>query len=357
MVMQNTAATAPLGALLDTAPPPVTPAQAQEIAFDLYGVTATATPLTGERDHNFHLLGANGQAYVLKVIHPAEDPGVTDFQSQALLHALAADPGLPIPHVQRPLTGGGDAVWAPPGQAPRRIRLLTYLDGRPLHLLTPTTALRRHLGACLARLDLALETFTHASDRHDLLWNVQHAGQVRFLLDALPASRRALPLRVLDRFEAHAVPHLPGLRHQVVHNDFNPHNILADARSDDRIAGIIDFGDMVRAPMIQDIATAAAYQILPTGPVLQGPAEMIAAFHQANPLLPEELDVLPEMIATRLVLTIAISSWRASRHPDNAAYIMRNQPNAWAGLQRFDELGRAEAFGILQQACAQEVTR
>ena len=68
-----------------------------------------------------------------------------------------------------------------------------------------------------------------------------------------------MPERLLEGFERHAVPLLRGLRRQVIHNDFNPHNVLADAVDDTRIAGVIDFGDMVHAPLVQDLATACAY--------------------------------------------------------------------------------------------------
>ncbi|MEJ1978063.1 MAG: phosphotransferase [Acetobacteraceae bacterium] len=277
---------------------------------------------------------------------------MTDFQSRALLHIAAADPGLPMPRLLRPISGDApDANWTVPGMPPRRVRLLTYLAGRPLHLLTPTPSLRRDLGACLARLSLALRDFSHPSQSHRLLWDLQHAAEVRGLLAALPPGRRALPERYLDRFATYALPVLPGLRAQVIHNDFNPHNILADPVTDTKIAGIIDFGDMVHAPLVQDLATAAAYQITPDGPVLQGPAEMIAAFHAICPLLPAEIMVLPDLIAARLALTITISSWRASRHPDNADYIMRNQKAAWTGLERFEEQTRDAAVAFIRKHC------
>ncbi len=339
-----------LGALLDVAAPPVSVEVAEGVARDCFGVVGTARLLTGERDHNFHLRDHEGRELVLKLVHPAEDPGVTAFHSEALLHIATVDPALPTPRLQVSHTGVGCSVVL--NGAPRQVRLLTYLQGNPLHLRPATSALRRDLGACLARLDLALAGFSHPSDRHSLLWDLQHAAQVRPLLDALPRDLRALPERSMERFERDVVPVLPRLRAQVIHNDFNPHNVLSDG---DRIAGIIDFGDMVRAPLVQDLATAAAYQILAEGPVLEAPGQLVAAFHAVCPLTEDEIAVLPDLIAARLMLTIAISSWRAARHPDNAAYILRNQPDSWRGLARLDALDRAASVEYLQQVCAREV--
>jgi len=343
-----------LGALLDQAPPPVSVADAEAVARETFGIIGKAKLLSGERDHNFYLQDARGYEFVLKFVHPAEDPAVTLFQSAALLHLTNTQSDLPTPRLIRKRGRTDlDCVWSPPDQPQRRLRMLTYLPGEPLHLRPPSADLRRDLGACLARLDLALAEFSHPADSYRLLWDVQHAGSVRGLLADLPADRRTLPLQALDRFERHAAPVLPSLRAQVIHNDFNPHNILAEG---DTIVGIIDFGDMVRAPLVQDLATAAAYQIGTDGPILQNAAEMVAAFHAICPLTEVELSVLVDLIAARLMLTIAISSWRAQRHPDNAAYILRNQPVAWTGLERLTAISRAEAFDTLTKACAQEVT-
>ncbi|MCQ4160444.1 phosphotransferase [Roseomonas sp. GC11] len=342
-----------VGAVLDTPAPAVSLEEAARLAREAFGITGEVHPLTGERDRNFHLRGADGRDYALRVINPAEEPGVSDFQSRALLHLGEAGPDLPVPRLHRPLSGAApEALWQPEGGGtPCRVRLLDYLPGKPLHLAAPSGAQRAMLGGCLARLDRALSGFRHPSEGHVLMWDIQRALRLRPLLAHLPeAADRALATAMLERFERHALPLLPGLRPQVIHNDFNPHNILTDPADDRRISGIIDFGDMVRAPMVQDLATAAAYQILPEGHPLEGPAELAAAFHAVCPLWPEEVEILADLIATRLAVAVTISGWRAARQPENAPYILRNYPRSLAGLRRLGALPRAEAQAYLRKA-------
>jgi Ser/Thr protein kinase RdoA (MazF antagonist) len=343
-----------LGQLLDTPPPPASAEDAVVLARDHFGLRATATALTGERDRNFHLRATDGAEYVLKVVHPAEAAAVTDFQNQALLHLAEAGPSFPVPRVRQPLA----VPWDVPGQPPRLVRVYSWLPGRPLHLAAPGPEQRRNLGSLLAQLDLALQGFNHPAQHHELLWDIQHALRVRGLLAQLEDPvQRAIPERLLDVFEQQALPVMRGLRRQVIHNDFNPHNVLADALDDTHIAGIIDFGDMVHAPLIQDLATACAYHIQPEGHPLAGPAEIAAAFHAVCPLLPEELDILFDLIAARGVISVAISSWRARRQPDNADYILRNFARAWAGLERLADIPRDEARAVFHAACGTEPTR
>ena len=56
-------------------------------------------------------------------------------------------------------------------------------------------------------------------------------------------------------------PRLAGLRHQVIHNDYHLFNVLVAQDDASRVTGIIDFGDMIRAPLVAEVATAAAYQL------------------------------------------------------------------------------------------------
>ena len=339
---------AELGDLLETAAPPVSLAEAAWLAREHFGLAGTIRPLAGERDRNFRVTASDGADYVLKIVHPAEDAAVTELQTLALRHIASRDAGLATPRAVTPCNARtGDVVWHEPGQPDRHVRCYTYLEGCPLHLSAGSPSQRQALGRFLARLDRALADFRHPAENHDLVWDLKRAARARNLLADLPdPERRALPMRAFERFETAILPVLPRLRTQLIHNDVNPHNVLTDPDDEDQIAGLIDFGDMVRSPLIQDLATACAYQIGPQGHPLAGPAEVARGFHAVVPLQADEIAVLPGLIATRMALSIAISSWRAARHPDNAGYILRNQQAAWTGLARLEDLpaGAAQSY-------------
>ncbi|WP_198162424.1 phosphotransferase [Bosea sp. WAO] len=336
--------------LLDTASPELSLHDVERIARDVFGLVAEAAELSGERDRNYHLRAGDAH-YVLKVSNPAEDPGVIDFQTKALLHIAAVDPELPVPRLLRTRTGAAEWWLEGAGAAPRLVRVLSYLQGVPMQKASPGKDLQHALGRHTARLDLALRGFFHAGAGHKLMWDLKHANTVRpLLVHVQDPAQRSLAERVLDRFEHHALPRLPGLRAQVIHNDLNPHNVLVAPDDHSRIAGIIDFGDMVHAPLINNLAVAAAYQVSEAGHPLEMVAPMVAAYHRLVPLEPVELDLLFDLITTRMVLTVAISGWRAARYPENRAYILRNNRQAWARLNCCDTLDRAQAQAYLRQA-------
>jgi len=344
-----------MGALLDAAPPPVSITDADRIAQRVFGLSATITRLSSERDSNFHLRVDDTAHFVLKISHPAEDPLVTAFQTDALQHIAARDPDLPVPRVYPARDGATAWTFVRPHEAPRIVRVLSYLRGEPLHRMPASAAQRRNLGAALARLGRALHGFQHPGAHHELIWDIQHAGQTRALLGHIPDPRqRALALRFLDNFDTRARPRLASLRAQVIHNDLNPHNVLVCAQNPEQVAGIIDFGDMVHAPLINDLAVAAAYHPVETGPPLVAMADLIAGYNAVAALTEPEIEVLFDLIAARMVVSVAISGWRAARHPENRDYILRNNRLAWTGLERFDEISRDQAQDYFHNLCQRD---
>jgi hypothetical protein len=205
-------------------------------------------------------------------------------------------------------------------------------------------AQRAAIGQAAAHLSLGLQGFTHPASRQDLQWDIRHAARLRPLLPDISADLRPLCAQTLDTFEKTVLPHLPQCRWQVVHNDMNPHNLLTDPANPTRIAGILDFGDMVETPLICDMAVAASYQVDPDAP-LHSLQAFARAYHATLPLTLLEQILFTPLTAARMLTTLAIASARAARYPDNAPYILRNVPSASAGLRALQGLNLSTLWG------------
>lgn len=321
-----------------TLPPPALPeAELLSLLQRHYGLTGTLTRLTSERDLN-HRLTTVARAYTVKLTNPAEPPEMTAFQTAALQHVAARAPGLPVPRILPAMNGA--AITPTPHGA---LRVLSWLDGIPLHAAPKSAPQRRAVGQALARLTAALTDFTHPAADHILLWDIKQTPRLAPLLpDITDPALRAEATAFVARFTAETAPQLATLPTQIVHADFNPHNLLTDPADPARITGILDFGDMVRTPRICDLATAASYQIDADAP-LDSLADLLHGYTATLPLTEAELALLFDLITARMVTTLAITSWRAARYPDNAPYILRNQPSAIAGLKAFRSVGRETA--------------
>lgn len=333
------------GDLLSTLPPDLGDAEVSALLARHYGLVGPLRRLTSERDLNLRL-EAGGRRFVVKIANRAEPRAVTDFQTAALMHLEGK--GLPVPQVIRS-TAGASEIETPHGL----LRVLTYLEGMPLHMAPRTAAQRGAAGAMAARISLGLQGFDHPGADHVLQWDIRRASALRPLLPHVPDDLRGLCRATLDRFDAEVFPRLADCRWQVVHNDLNPHNVLVDATDPDHITGVLDFGDMVRTPLVCDLAVAASYQIDPQAP-LDSLVAFTAAYHRLLPLTAPELGLVADLTAARMLTTLCITSWRAAKYPENAAYILRNFPSARAGLLALAALPRDDVTRALSRACPME---
>lgn len=340
----NAAVTDAFGETLAEDAPDVSIADALAILRRHYGLTGSARPLPGERDHNFHIQTDGDGEFVLKVSHPAEEAGFTDFQNKALDHILAVDPTLPVPSVRKSLAGEAQFTVSVGGSAPRIIRLVTYLPGQLLSRSPTSAAQDRNLGIFLARLGRALRGFFHPAAGSDLLWDIRKVAKTRPMLAHIAdAGHRAMVERVIDAFETHAAPVIPSLRAQIVHNDMNSYNVVMDASRPEVVSGILDFGDMIHSPLICDLAIGAVYRWPAEGHPLAPAARFVAGYQSVQPLEAEEIGILFDLIRARLALIANIASWQAERFPAKRDYVLRLITEVWTSLERLDGLSSADA--------------
>jgi hydroxylysine kinase len=331
-------------ASLSTAAPNLTPAEVQALVARLYGIEGSVKPLAGERDQNCAIESADGTRYVFKIGNPSESVALVDFQIAALEHIARTSPGQPVPRVVRTLDGRArDSATLADGVR-TTVRMLTYLEGIQIRETPRTAAQRVAMGKGLAELDLALQGFTHPAATHDLLWNVSAAHRLTAQLDSLVETpRRALARSFMTRFTDHVLPRLASVRAQVIHNDYHLYNVLVAPDDQTRIIGIIDFGDMLHAPLVGEVATAAAFHMTGNADPFEGPAQFVGAYQAVLPLTEPEQDIVADLMATRHLITALISEWRALRYPENRAYIMRHNAAAWEALSQMADLSRHDA--------------
>ena len=324
------------------------PEEASTLAAELFGLHGTTTPLGSERDQGFLIRGPEGPVGVLKISNANEDPAIVDMETAAALHVLAADPSVPV---SAPLSAvGADPATGPtayraqatdPTGATHLVRACTFMPGTasidPLEL--DGEALFDY-GVMVARLGRAMRSFFDPSAGRVLLWDVQHAQDLRSLADAIDdPTHRALVDRVLDRFEAEVLPRWSSLRSQVIHGDVTLDNALVDDRG--RISGIIDFGDMSHSALVCDVSAALESLLAGRESTAVVPLAMrvIDGYRSVTPLEPEELAVLPDLLSTRLVTVAVLFGWRAKRHPDNA-YLRGWEDRLWPLLAFLEAEGR-----------------
>ncbi len=316
--------------LMRSPPPVVALGDAEAIVRRFYGRDTKATPLSGERDLNLLVEDASGWSAILKFFNPADIAATRDLQHKAMRHIAARAPGCAVPALFSTLDGADEADVTIAGQTLAAV-LISRLPGRNPSQQDVGPALRHSVGQALGQMLAALDSYDHPEAGRSILWDIMRADTLSplcaFIAD--PARRRDVAAW-LDRFATDILPVLHRLPHQVIHNDLSLSNVLVDPARRDVVTGVIDFGDIVRAPRVNDLAIAASYFIRDDDDLGAAAAQIVTGAASNIALGDEELAVMPGLIRTRLALRILVAQWRATLFPDNTAYLLRSNKVAWA---------------------------
>ena len=311
-------------------PPVVTVDDASKVAADLYGWKAEAIALTGERDKNYLLHTQEAGDVVLKFINPAEEAAETDLQIQVLLWLAQQNCAVVVPKALRSRTGDLVCDYTV-GEQVYKVRAYTYLNGVSVAQAQMGAALQQSFGTQAAQLVRALEGFDHPALSRVLLWDVMHLNQLRaWAEEVLPQDEMGqFVFAYLNQFEQTILPVLQALPQQVIHGDISKSNTVASSADATSIHGVLDFGDLCKAPRVVELAVAASYALdAETGDLQAALAGIVAAYAAVLPLSEAESALIPDLIIARLVQRIVISEWRASHFPNNRDYILRSNAQA-----------------------------
>ena len=338
--------------------PTFAPEAVENAVRELYGLEGTAVPLPAEWDQNFRLHVAGRPAFVVKLANAGTSSAELDLQDAALdWLARYWSSGL-APRVIASLSGEKICSVSAAGDSSFRMRVVTYQPGEPLASLSSlSTETLARLGRLLGDLDRCLADFTHPAMERMIGWDVRRAEWISSSTRTIgDVARRGIVERLLLQFRARVAPLLSGIPHSVIHNDANDDNVLVapDGNGGWRIAGLLDFGDMLKTCTVCEPAIAAAYAALRAADPLAAAATIAAGYHAQRHLTEREIAVLFPLIVMRLCISVTTSALAAEEDPENRHRQVSDRL-AWAALERLEPVDWTEAEQTLRRACGVDV--
>jgi 4-aminobutyrate aminotransferase-like enzyme/Ser/Thr protein kinase RdoA (MazF antagonist) len=339
---------------LRSSPPSFGIAEGERIARDVYGLAVSIRALPGERDCNFRIRtasapGAAAREFVLKIHNLDDDAGGADCLIRALAHVAEQDPRLPVPRLVPTQQGEEIGRFERDGVAYGTC-LLGFIPGRLLGESNPDPALLQDMGAVLARIDRALQGFTHPALGRRLAWDVRRLPElIDFGGHIESAALRDAALQVSRAMES-CLPRLRGLRSQAIHGDCHAGNVLVDAEGRS-ISGILDFGDMIHAPRILEPAVAMAELLAHAVAPLDGVADVLRGYARGQALETAEVELLYDLVNARLAVMVLVHAWRTRRDPAGAKVLQGAAAHAGRALLQLVAVGR-ETFTPVWHAAA-----
>lgn len=167
------------------------------------------------------------------------------------------------------------------------VRLFTYVPGIIFHKGPYSSLLFYKFGKILAKMEVALSDFRHASfENHKTIWNLKFIPDLRKFLSAVKDEENLkLVTEVIENFQNDVLPNIEKFREGIIHGDTNEQNILISENSEEAdIVGIIDFGDSCFSYVVFDLAITVMYFMIETNgvPVLDVGGHILAGYLEEN---------------------------------------------------------------------------
>ena len=138
------------------------------------------------------------------------------------------------------------------------VRLLSYLDGVFLGELDLKRQDLKKVGRFIGNLSKELKNYSNDSiASRKWPWDIQNLSLNKKYLKYIPDPRnRKIVLFFFQQFEEFVFPQLDKLRTSIIHNDTNEWNILLKKNKE---LAIIDFGDLAKTQLVNEVAIAMVY--------------------------------------------------------------------------------------------------
>lgn len=286
---------------------------ATAIASDLYGIEGEMKEFRGEREQIFQVLQERSPRFMLRVADNRENLDGIEFQNRVLKHIEEKGLDINTPRVCASRQGK-EIEFVETNSVRYSVRLFTYVPGTSIESAGSSQTLLSRVGAALARLDLALIDAGAWSTPYPLIWRMEDSPQLARYADVIAdGDQRSKVVSILDEFENESLPLFGRLRSHVIHNDFNPRNVLVDHVGKDRICGVIDFSDSTKSALVVDLAVAVARHASFPDPI-QSMVTIVEGYDELLPLTDMERHVLFNLVCVRLAMVILVWSWRLTTY-------------------------------------------
>ncbi|CAF4956565.1 unnamed protein product [Pieris macdunnoughi] len=317
----------------------------------LYGISVLElTEMNGYDDKNYKIIedpnvknplitNHSPFGYVLKIMNSMDSKNVSFVEAQNEIMNFLLTRSVTCPKPVRNVFGHLHSVENIGGKQ-HAVRLLEFVPGELLKDVPTSEALFYQLGEFVANLDNKLQNFNHSglvSREH--MWMLTKVPDLeKFKYVIKDTEKLDLVEEVIEEFKYAIVPRLDELEKGVIHGDINEMNVLAtskvpNSKSDYRISGVLDFGDIQYSYYVFELAITMTYVMLLSGDPRSG--GLVLAGYTVNRRLPDdEYRLLKTLISARLVQSLTLGAYSIVQDPNNHYVTSTEKADGWGLLKK-----------------------
>lgn len=307
----------------------------------------TLTSLEGYDSTNYRVVSEEG-TFVLKLYSYSSETLALLESENAVLYSLKALETYEFPNTvlstdRNDYLLSGNQIY----------RLLSYIEGDFLGEVHHSSELLEAFGQFLGDMNSRIFEMEESPIKaKESQWDLRHLQKNEKLLSYIPNSRdRSIVAYFFMQFNLHVAPFQYELRKGIIHGDANDWNVLT---KNDRVVGIIDFGDMCHSWIINELAISITYVMMGKENPLVSAIPVIRGYCKSFPLEEKEVDLLYYLVATRLCISVCNSAYTKTIKP-GYEYITISEKPAWDLLKIWVRINPLRAQDVFRTASGHPV--
>ena len=303
-----------------------------------------------ERDKNFLINTSTKKKYVLKISNPKESIkflNLQDYVLDNLIQRTSLKQYIPI------RTHSSIKIYSDLNNKKCYVRLLTYIDGKIYADVKHNKSLEISLGILLGKLSRELQNLIKASAFRKFEWDPSNISWILKDINLFKGNNKKLILKNLQEHKFFVNKNLKKLRFSLTHGDANNYNLVV---KNNKVLGLLDYGDMIYAPTINDLAISLSYALMNKYDLYSTLKNIIVSYNKIFKITLDEIFSLITLVKARLTITVVMAEKQRKKFPDNK-YLSISEKDAWQLLYKLDLINPYLFIFLIRDFCKYPITK
>ena len=209
------------------------------------------------------------------------------------------------------------------------------------------------LGTLLGTLSKELQNLNNPSSFRKFEWDPSNIKWINNEIGIFKGNQKKIILKNLNEHSFFVSKNLNCLRFSLTHGDVNNYNIVVNKN---KISGLLDYGDMIYAPTINDLAVSLSYALMNKKDIYTSLKNIICSYHKIFEIKSDEIYSLMSLVKARLTITVVMAAKQRKKFPDNK-YLSISENDAWKLLYRLDLINPYLLIFLIREFCKYPITK
>jgi len=306
--------------------------------------------LNSERDKNFLVSVNDKDKFVIKISNQAESKKILEMQDHVL---SSLNKKLEIKKVIPKKIHKNIKIFTDENNKKCFVRILSFIDGKMYAKVNHSKNLEIELGSLSGKLSKCLQNIGHQSSFRKFEWDPSSIEWLSKYLNLFNSTQKQVLLKNINEYKRFVKKNKNNLRYSLTHGDINNYNLVV---LNGKINGILDYGDMVFAPTINDLGICLAYALMNKKNIYESLKNIILNYHKEFQITFDEIFSLMTIVKSRLSITVVMAEKQIKKFPENK-YLIISKSDAWALLYKLDKINPYLLIYFIRDLCNYEITK